>query len=73
MDKVKNEMVKEVGTIRGEVTELRENVKEVWSTVKAGKEDVTKKYSDGWTRDRQVRVGDEKGKRRTRPTKGGNK
>ena len=72
MEEAKGKMAEEIGTVQKEVTELRENVKEVWSAVKARKEDVTKKYSDGWTRDRQLRAGDEKGKR-TRPTKGRNK
>ena len=43
LKEVKNEMKKEVGTIRAEVNKLKENVKEVLSAVKAGEEDVKEK------------------------------
>ena len=36
-------MAEEIGTVRGEMTELKGSVEGVWSAMEAGKEDVTDK------------------------------
>ena len=43
LEEVKDKMVEEIGTVRGEMTELRGSVEGVWSAMEAGREDVTDK------------------------------
>ena len=53
LEEVKGKMAEEIGTVWGEITKLRGSVKGVWSVMKAGKEDVTKKIMTvGWEVDK---------------------
>ena len=72
LDKVKDKIAEEIGTVRGEVADLRVSVKGVWSAMEAGKEDVTEKIMTvGWEVDK-LGQGMKEVKKRTRAIKKGN-